>query len=162
MTLYYFDADAQVKYFVNESGSAWIRQQIDETDANGQYLHSVATVEISQIEVSAALAILQRLGRIGRQLRDRAFRDYLNLANRRFRLLVVDATLVSEASALPQKYPLKALDALHLAVAIRLYRELAARQLTLTFVSSDRQLLAAAQAEGMPTENPHDHSAPGE
>jgi len=31
VTLYYFDADAQVKYFVNESGSAWIRRQIDET-----------------------------------------------------------------------------------------------------------------------------------
>jgi len=162
VTLYYFDADAQVKYFVNETGSAWIRRQVDETDANNRFLHGIATVEISQVEVSAALSILQRLNRIGRQLRDRAFRDYLNLANRRFRLLVVDATLVSEASALPQKYPLKALDALHLAAATRLYRELAARQLTLTCVSSDRQLLAAARAEGLLAENPHDHIQSGE
>lgn len=162
MTLYYFDADAQVKFFVTEPGSAWIRRQADAIAADGRFLHTIATAEISQIEVSAALSILQRLGRIGKRLRDRAFRDYLNFVNDRFQRLTVDAILISDASVLPQKYPLKALDALHLAAAMRLYRELAPRQLTLTFVSSDRQLLAAARAEGLLAENPHDHIQSGE
>lgn len=95
-------------------------------------------------------------------MRDRAFRDYLNFAASRCRLLTVGSALIAEAAALPQKYPLKALDALHLAAAIRLNRELVAHQLTCTFISSDHQLLAAAHAEGLNVENPHDHSESNE
>jgi len=160
--IYYFDADAQVKYFINEPGSAWVRRLVDEVDADGRPLHDLSTLEVSLVEVSAALALIQRWGRIGKRLRDRAFRDYLNFANIRLRMLTVDATLVSEASTLPQTHPLKALDALHLAAAVRLSRELAARQLTLTFVSSDQHLLTAARSEGLQTVNPHDHSESGE
>jgi len=40
--------------------------------------------------------------------------------------------------------------------------ELVAHQLTCTFISSDHQLLAAAHAEGLNVENPHDHSESNE
>lgn len=49
MTIYYFDADAQVKYFVNEAGSVWVRQLADKVDAKSQPLHDIATAEVSQV-----------------------------------------------------------------------------------------------------------------
>lgn len=158
MTIYYFDADVQVKYLIDEPGSAWIRRLADERDADGQPLHVIATLEISLVEVSAAIAVIQRVGRIGKRLREQAFQSYLNFVTSRLQLLTVDAALVAEASAFAQKYPLKALDALHLAAAVRLNHELAAGQLTLMLVTSDHQILMAAKAEGLLTENPVDHS----
>jgi hypothetical protein len=38
MSIYYFDADAQVKYFINEPGSLWVRQLADEVDVDGDPL----------------------------------------------------------------------------------------------------------------------------
>lgn len=160
--MYYFDADVQVKYFINEPGSAWVRHLTDERDAEGQPLHIVATLEISLVEVSAAIAIIQRVGRIGKQLREQVYENYLNFVAHRLQLLTVDAALVAEASSFAQKYPLKALDALHLAAAVRLNHELATGQLTLTLVTSDHQILTAAKAESLLTEDPVDHSEPDE
>jgi predicted nucleic acid-binding protein len=157
LTIYYFDADAQVKYLINELGSSWIRQVADELDADSQPAHDVATLEISRVEVSAAISIIHRMGRIGKRIREQALLSYGDFANTRIRLLAVDATMISEASGLATKYPLKALDALHIAAAIRLNRELAEEQLSLTLVSSDHQLLTAAEAEGLLTENPVDY-----
>ena len=59
-----------------------------------------------------------------------------------------------------QQYPLRAYDAVQLAVALRYARILAAFGLPLIFVSGDAALLNAARAEGLPTDNPFDHVSP--
>jgi len=64
------------------------------------------------------------------------------------------------AAHLTQRHPLKAYDAVQLAVALRHSRALAARHLVLTFVSGDATLVTAAQSEGLPTDNPFDHVSP--
>jgi hypothetical protein len=64
------------------------------------------------------------------------------------------------AASLTQSYPLKAYDAVQLAVALRHAANLATYNLPLTFVCGDRTLLAAAQAERLLTDNPFDHVAP--
>lgn len=64
------------------------------------------------------------------------------------------------AADLTQKHPLKAYDAVQLAVALRHSQALAVYNLPLTFVSGDNTLLNAAQAEGLPTDNPFDHISP--
>ncbi len=61
------------------------------------------------------------------------------------------------AAALTRPYPLKAYDAVQLAVALHQSQVLAAHGLTLTFVSGGGILLAAAQAEGLSTDNPSSH-----
>ncbi len=157
MSIYYFDADAQVKYFINEPGSLWVRQLADEVDVDGDPLRALFTIEISQVEVSAALSILRRSGRFGNRLHNRAFGNYLTFAQDRLELIAVDANIIAEASAFAKTHPLKALDAIHLAAAIQLNRELTAKQMALTLVSGDYQLLTAAEAEGLLTENPVDH-----
>jgi hypothetical protein len=55
---------------------------------------------------------------------------------------------------------LKAYDAVQLAVALRQTTNLTPFHIPLIFVSGDRTLLAAAQAERLLTDNPFDHAAP--
>ena len=52
------------------------------------------------------------------------------------------------ATELTQQYPLKAYDAVQLAVALRYRQVLARYKLALTFVSGDGQLLAADKGQG--------------
>jgi hypothetical protein len=54
---------------------------------------------------------------------------------------------------------LRGYDAIHLACALSLNATLTAGNATaLIFVAADANLLAAAQAEGLATENPNDHA----
>jgi len=88
MSLYYFDTSALVKYYVTEPGSTWVRQLVDQTDADtGQPVNTIFITEISLVEVASALAILNRVGRITRRDRDRAYRNFMNDAWRLFDLL---------------------------------------------------------------------------
>jgi hypothetical protein len=64
------------------------------------------------------------------------------------------------AAELTQVYPLKAYDAVQLAVALRRYRQLLAFGASLTFVAGDGTLLNAALAEGLPVANPCDYVLP--
>ncbi|MBI3240992.1 MAG: hypothetical protein HYZ49_01700 [Chloroflexi bacterium] len=61
------------------------------------------------------------------------------------------------AANLTQQYPLKAYDAIQLAIGLAVNKVCQSQAVQLAFVSSDRQLLAAARAEGLVVEDPHDH-----
>jgi predicted nucleic acid-binding protein len=75
-------------------------------------------------------------------------------------------TVLSEdfymATELTQQHPLKAYDAVQLAVALHYRQVLARYKLALTFVSGDTQLLAAAAAEELAVDNPFDHAVPAD
>jgi cation transport ATPase len=61
---------------------------------------------------------------------------------------------------LTQQHPLKAYDAVQLAVALHQNRFLLTVHHTLTFISGDRKLLAAAVAEELAIDNPFEHISP--
>ena len=162
MALYYLDASALVKYYIREPGSTWVRALVDALlpDSNLR-AHQVLMSEASIAECAAAFAILHRTGRISRKVRDGAFRAFMrHIAGEIFFPIPVQTSDFQLAAHLTQRHPLKAYDAVQLAVALRYARILAAFGFPLTFVSGDATLLAAAQAEGLPTENPFDHIAP--
>jgi hypothetical protein len=50
VSVYYFGANVQVKYYLPEPGSAWVRQMVDEVDAEGKIVNALFTVEISIAE----------------------------------------------------------------------------------------------------------------
>ncbi len=79
-----------------------------------------------------------------------------------YRLINVERSDFFKAANLTRNYSLKAYDAIHLAVALRHNNELKQynNNISLTFVSGDRALLTAAQAEGLVTDNPFDHVSP--
>ena len=136
MAHFYFDADAQVKHYLAERGSKWVKALLDVTNDNGEPLHEFYAVDISQEE---------------------AFELHITESAETFQRLIADAAIQSEATYLTQKYPLKAIDAIHVATALQLNRSLSEYDLSLTLVSSDHQVLTAAKAEKLSTENPNDH-----
>ena len=65
MALYYCDTSALVKYYVTEPGSTWVRQLIEERDADiSHFRHVILVTEITRVEVAAGLAVIERVGRI--------------------------------------------------------------------------------------------------
>jgi len=161
MALYYFDASALVKYYVTEPGSAWVRELIDARDGGtGRPRHVIFAAEITRVEVAAGLAVIERVGRIRKSERDREYQRFVNQLVHRYAVVRLTTDDLEQAANLTQHHPLKAYDAVQLAVALRHNRTLVAHQFTLTFVSGDDTLLTAAQAEGLPIDNPFDHLSP--
>ena len=75
-----------------------------------------------------------------------------------FRVLALDTRIVDQAARLVGDHPLRAYDAVPLAVAMRLRDEYQAAGLAPpVFVSSDRILNQAASAEGLLVEDPAAH-----
>jgi predicted nucleic acid-binding protein len=120
MAFYYFDASALVKYYVTEPGSTWVRQLIEERDPEtGQTRHVILVAEITRVEVAAGLAVIERVGRIRRSERDREYRRFTSQLAHRYAIIPLTTGDLETAAELTQHHPLKAYDAIQLAVALR-------------------------------------------
>ena len=109
-------------------------------------------------EVAAALAVIERVGRIKRLERDREYRRFTAQLTNRYAIVPLTTSDFATAADLTQRHPLKGYDAMQLAVALRYSQVLASPQIT--FVTSDNTLFTAAQAEGLSADNPASHVAP--
>jgi predicted nucleic acid-binding protein len=150
---FYLDASALVKRYLAETGSAWVEALCaDETN------HAIAIAHIGVVEVAAAFAAKRRGNHITVEEYDSALADLLRDAQVRYRLVVVNPTLVDSAIQLTRRRKLRGYDAVHLACALAVNKPLVENKLPpLTFVSADDDLLAAAAAEGLAIENPNQH-----
>ena len=161
MAFYYLDSSAVVKYYVTEPGSTWVRQLVNERDERAsRWVHVISISEITRVEVAAGLAMIERMGRIGKAQRDREYRRFISQMTSRYTVIPLSTSDLEYAAELTQRHPLKAYDAVQLAVALRYKSFLDSFRIPLVFVSGDFTLLAAAQAEGVITENPFDHVSP--
>lgn len=160
MGLYYFDTSAIVKYFHREVGSTWVREIVLAQNEQLEKLNRVYIGNITIAEAPAAFSILERNHQIDRSARDALYREFVNSIESQFLLAESDIASLYRAATLTQKYPLKGYDAVQLAIALDFYELSLTQDLDLIFVTSDTQLLRAAQAEGMSIENPHTHSNP--
>ena len=154
MTDRFFDPSALVKRYVHEGGTAWVRSVTDPSTTD-----SVIVTEVSLAEVAAALAAMQRAP-VGLTIahRDRALGLFLQDTAQRFLLLPTNRGVIDLAVDLTQQYRLRGYDAVQLAAALIAEQDFLIRgQSPPTFVSADNDLLAAAQAEGLATDNPLNH-----
>ena len=159
MAFFYFDVSALVKYYVTEPGSGWVRQLVEERDPETKRNSNVILIaEITRVEVAAGLGVIERVGRIKRSERNREYRRFISQLAHRYAIIPLTTADLETAADLTQDHPLKAYDAVQLAVALRYVRVLAAHKFA--FVSSDNALLIAAQAEGLSADNPFHHVAP--
>ncbi len=153
MRVYYLDASALVKRYLQEQGTAWL----DELLAEPSPVRYVSTALIT-VELTAALARAERERRISRAHRDRVATQAARECRMRLRQAEVTEDVLTAASGLALKYPLRAYDAVHLATAMIVRAQ--ASDLPIAppvFIAADRALLAAARAEGFQIENPNDH-----
>jgi predicted nucleic acid-binding protein len=114
-------------------------------------------IGIAEIAITETLATLARF-RWERQLStasfDRLREDFLLHVDEEYLVDTTDSPLLVAANGLVLRHPLRTLDALHLASALEIARVFSTMPL---FVSGDRQLLAAATAEGFTTDDPNSH-----
>jgi hypothetical protein len=151
VTVYYLDASALVKRYASEAGSDWIVAITDST-AN----HTITFSEITLAEVAAAWTAKQRAPQgCTVEERDRALSRFLQDCAEHFLLLQVDRSVIGRAVDLTQAHRLRGYDAVHLSTALIANDDLVKQAHSpLTFVASDGDLLTAAQAEGLPVNDP--------
>jgi len=134
----YLDSSALVKRYVLEPGTAEVERLISEADA-------VGTAWISLVEVVAALTKAVRLGALASEEGDSAIRSFEGDWPDLVRLQVTEL-LVGVAAGLARKRGLRGYDAVQLAAATLWQDNL---ETSVTVVTFDRQLWAAARQEGM-------------
>jgi predicted nucleic acid-binding protein len=150
---YLVDTSGIVKRYIHETGMVWVQNLTDAAARNLIYL-----ARITEVEVTSAVARRQRGGSLSAQ--DAAamlaqFRQDLILE---YRIIEITPTLLSGAAALAQGHGLRAYDAVQLAAALQLnHLRSAVAMSTVTLVSADLDLNAAAIAEGLQVEDPNTH-----
>jgi len=147
----FLDSSASVKYYVTEPGSEWVRHVVEEAEL-------VFLAEIALVEVAAALGILERLRRLSPRHRRQLWEQFDRDCTARYRLVPIVHDVLYAAALLCARHPLRAYDAVQLSAGLAMKRVLDAEHAALTLVSSDRALLAAARAEGMPADDPLSHT----
>jgi predicted nucleic acid-binding protein len=153
VTTYYLDTSALVKRYVDEVGSNWLRAMLTADPAP-----AVIVVHLTIVEMTSALMRRMREGLLDLE-------EYTQLQNafradclHEYEMVTAVAEIIDVANRLLELYPLRAYDAVHLAAAVVVNRQLRASRLApLIFVCADNQLNEAALAEGLTADNPNDY-----
>ncbi len=75
-----------------------------------------------------------------------------------FESLRLNPSIIQSAAEPTQRHPLKAYDAIQLSGGVEFSAHFKREGFSPTFVTSDKTLLKAAQAEGLITDNPMNHA----
>ena len=137
----YLDTSALVKLYVQEPGSERVRQVVD------QATH-VATSRVTYVEARAAFARRAR----ERGMSHASYREVVRLFEREWEAyarMEVTEPLIRLAGDYTEQYALRAYDAIHLASAVSLRRDM---RRPVAFLTADHHLTAAAEKEGLTTE----------
>lgn len=154
MTVYYLDASAIVKRYLREPGSEWIESLVEQVER-----YRFLSAAIVSVEVLAAIARAARQKRVGPKQAQQAIARFSLDAQTYWRTWAVTNDVLQRASVLAFRYPLRAYDAVHLATALVWADDLAGGGVAgPALISADRDLLAAAQAEGLQIDNPNDRA----
>jgi predicted nucleic acid-binding protein len=158
MATYYFDSSALVKYYVPETGSAWVSSLIDSQVEDREWQNVIAIAKVGIVEVAAAAAKRKRVKDISEKQQQRIVARFLGDCSGRFTTLRANDATIKLATDLTQRHPLRGYDAIHLATALILNKSLLDDELPpLVFLSADIVLCKAAQAEGLLVEDPNEH-----
>lgn len=157
MATIYLDTSALVKRYVRESGYDWTRRLLAPKSKN-----RIVLSELGALELEVALARKATESAISESQRDTLIRLFRRHLAHQYNPVPITDTVLKRARRLVRQrglpHPLRTYDAVHLATALDLERQLAILGLPPpTFVSADRKLLAIARHLGLPTENPEDH-----
>ena len=153
VAVHYLDSSALVKRYAAERGTGWVETLCDDPAS------AVVIAHIGLVEIAAALAGKQRGGYLTSAHYEQLLAELMLDAQSQHVLVRVTESIVDEAVELTRRHRLRGYDAVHLASALSVNRVLLERhQSPLTLVAADGDLLAAAQASGLATQNPNELS----
>jgi len=139
----FLDASAAAKRYFYETGS----EEVNRLWSGSEFLSSLALLHC---ELTSALNRKRRERALPRGAFP-ALKKQIGEDLRKIQAVPINAELIEISLRLLEAHPLKTLDSLYLAGAWSLQQALKEPVL---FVAADRQLLQAAQAEGLRTLNP--------
>jgi len=148
VAVYFLDSSAVVKRYAQEAGTAWV--QALTSPAAG---HSLFVVRITLAETVAAVTRQERGGSISARNAATALTHFQHDFAHQYLVVEVSPALVTQAASLARTHALRGYDAVQLAAAL----EVQSQAPSLTLLSADAELNAAAQAEGLSVANPNSH-----
>ena len=148
MAAYFLDTSAVVKRYAQEIGTPWVQALAAPTAG-----HLLVVVRIALAETVAAIARKERGGFITPSDAANALADFQIDFARQYAIVEVSAALVAHAASLARTHGLRGYDAVQLAAALETHSQLP----SMTMLSGDGDLNAAAQAEGLTVDNPNNH-----
>lgn len=154
MASYFFDSSSIVKRYVIEPGSKWVFEVLRPSAGN-----SIFVARIAGAEVISALARKRKGLILTTADAAKAIRRFGRHFSRRYQKITITDNVVAAAMIYADKYELRGYDSVQLAASLEIEIELKeAGAAPLIFVSSDRDLNKAAQAEGLSVDNPDDYA----
>ena len=153
MAVYFFDTSGLVKRHVHETGSVWVRS-LTRPSAG----HTIFLARITAVEVFAAISRRQRGGSLTPATAAAILGHFRRHFGQRYSIVELTPSLTADAMLLARKHGLRAYDAVQLA-SIREVDQLyqMAGLSPPTLISADRELNAAAIAEGVLVDDPSLH-----
>jgi predicted nucleic acid-binding protein len=146
LSVYYLDTSALVKLYVREPGTEQMLRLAD--PAGG---HALALLGLTRVEFRSAVRQRERAGDVAHDIADNLIDSMDEHLANFFLVQPLTDLVIEEAAALLDRHALKAYDAVQLAGCIMLRARLGRHA---TFVCSDRQLVRAAEDEGMTVLDP--------
>lgn len=147
MALYYLETSALVKLYVRELGTERLLSLADRSSEN-----RLAILALARVEFRSAVRRRERSGEIPAVVANELLEVFKRHVEARFISQSVTDFVLDLASMLLDRYALRAFDAVQLAGYLAL-KNSAGADLPI-FVCSDRELLTAAEREGIPTLDP--------
>ena len=153
VTAYFVDSSALVKRYVLETGTAWVRGITRQNRPTVIYI-----AHITAVEVTCAVARRQKGHTLTSARASSILRRFRQHLAARYTVVEVTPDLVDEAMRLGNAHSLRAYDAVQLAAALEVNRSHQADGFgPITLISADRDLNAAATAEGLAVDDPNSH-----
>lgn len=136
-----------MKLYVREPGTDRLLRLASRTTD-----HRFAVLVLAQVEFRSAIRKRQRLGDIEESIAERVIGRFEQHLETKFVRQVLNDSVLDTATGLVDRYPLRAYDAVQLAGCITLKTTLGGQEPV--FVCADRQLLQAAESEGLQSMDP--------
>ena len=147
MTAYFADTSAVAKRYIAESGSKWVNGWIKPAAGN-----VIVISDLAKVEMISVFARRRREGAITIDEFALLKNAFLLDVDTQYVAVSIREDTLAEARRLLDVYPLRTLDAIHLASALQAALILGQ---PLVFVSADQNLNNAAVSEGLPVEDPN-------
>lgn len=146
--IFFFDTSALIKRYLHEKGSARVRRLL-QTDGASFY-----QTFLTPVELTSAFYRQHREGQIASEELSLLLRSYAVHSHGEYLLVPYSESLPDLAVALISRRPLRALDAIQLASALKLRNALPPDAPSFIFLSADDRLVTAAREEHLQVENP--------
>jgi len=152
VAIYSCDSSGIVKRYINETGSAWIASVLDPAAGNRIFIATITGVEVvsatARRRISGSLSAADAATVLAQVRHDFASE---------YRTIELTSRVIAQAMSVAELHALRGYDAVQLATALQVNALCVALGLTLTLISADAELNAAALAEGIAIENPNAH-----